>query len=892
MSSSPQVRIFVSSPGDVGPERLIVARVLQRLQGEFFSRLRLEPIFWEHEPVRATADYQSQFPLASSCDIVVCILWSRLGTRLPDKFAKPDGSPYASGTEFEFEDAANAHRKRGLPDLLVYRKTAAPLADLSDEGKLRQQLNQKKSLDSFLERWFGSPDQGFSAGFSTFAGAADFERQVETHLRKLLEKRLPPGVAPAEDLVATAWHQGSPFRGLQPFGPEHASIFFGRTQAIAAVRETLVRQASKGRAFVLVLGASGSGKSSLLRAGVLPTLTTPGVVEGVGLWRYAIFRPGDASTNPCEALAAALRNPAALPELGEQGYEEDQLLRLMREAPQMLDQPVQAALRLAASRNAEVEKLTAPPLARLLIVADQFEQLFTIPQFRSEDRVQFVRALSALAKSGSVWIAAAMRSDFYHGCADIPDLLPLKDDGGQIDLLPPSLEELRQLIVLPARAAGLLFEHPDHGERLDATLQEAAARHPGSLPLLKFTLEELYRSALRKGTNILALTDYRELGGLEGSLARRAEDAVTRLPEATLAAFAQVMPTLVAVSASEGRTAATPVRLDHFAKDSAARALIDALVDHRLMVTDALPDGTPTGRLAHDALLTHWPRLRQWVADNDELLRTLGRVTGAHQRWQDAQRNLDYLLSEGRPLAEAEDLLLKHAESIDPAVATCVRTSADHVRRRRQSRRRVIGTAVGTFLAVVSAISVYSWAGWIAAATESAKATTAEAKAEKNLDQAIRTADELVTKTLREIKPLAGAQIETVSKYLVDAVTVFDGFLEKKRDDPVLARKAALLSEIAGVYQAMADVERAEDYCRRADEIYRKLIPSERSFELRAGNNRLLLCLILGEQHRVEEALDLAKGCLAIAQVAVHSVRLILGKLAQLGRGRLHMLSA
>ena len=98
------LRIFISSPGDVGEERVIADRVVQRLKGEFDRFFTLEPILWEHEPLRATGHFQEQIIAPSKTDVLVCILWSRLGTRLPKDFTREDGTPYASGTEWEFED--------------------------------------------------------------------------------------------------------------------------------------------------------------------------------------------------------------------------------------------------------------------------------------------------------------------------------------------------------------------------------------------------------------------------------------------------------------------------------------------------------------------------------------------------------------------------------------------------------------------------------------------------------------------------------------------------------------------------------------------------------------------------------------------------------------------
>ncbi len=286
-----RIRIFISSPGDVVQEREIADDVITRLAGEFAGSAALEAVLWEHEPMRATDHFQQQIIAPSETDIVVCILWSRLGTRLPEGFRRADGSTYASGTEWEFEDAAAAYRATGTPDLLVYRKTAKATADLDDESKLLKSLEQKKALDGFIERWFGSADDSFMAAFHVFKSLDEFEGMLETHLRKLIAERLPDHVADGDEAAVKTWHAGSPFRGLEAFELEHAPVFFGRTRALGEIKEALVGQAARGTAFLAVFGMSGSGKSSLVRAGVLATLCRPGVIERVGLWRLVRGAP-------------------------------------------------------------------------------------------------------------------------------------------------------------------------------------------------------------------------------------------------------------------------------------------------------------------------------------------------------------------------------------------------------------------------------------------------------------------------------------------------------------------------------------------------------------------------------------------------------------------------
>ncbi|HBO43516.1 MAG TPA: hypothetical protein DD670_06215, partial [Planctomycetaceae bacterium] len=262
------LRVFVSSPGDVAEERLIAKRVLERLADAFAPVAKIEPFFWEHEPLLASDTFQAEIlrrVRPRETDIVICILWSRLGTRLPQQFNRPDGTPYQSGTEFEFEDALEGRRQRGIPDLLVYRKTAEPLVSLKDTQVARQALQQKELLDDFVKRFFYGEDGTLTASFQPFENAADFETRLEEHLRKLIKERLAKlGIDDAGDLrnnIPPTWTEGNPFRGLQAFEFQHHAIFFGRTRAIGEVLDRLKRQSADGRAFLLVLGASGCGKS-------------------------------------------------------------------------------------------------------------------------------------------------------------------------------------------------------------------------------------------------------------------------------------------------------------------------------------------------------------------------------------------------------------------------------------------------------------------------------------------------------------------------------------------------------------------------------------------------------------------------------------------------------
>ena len=188
-----RLRIFISSPGDVAEERVLANNLVRRLADEYNDRLWIEPVFWEHEPLLATSTFQKQIPPPRDCEIVVCILWSRLGTRLPADITRPDGSRYESGTEYEFEDAALGFQASGRPELIVYRKTADPVVSLKDTKVLLERVAQKEALDRFIAKWFiDATDGTLKAAYHAFGTTADFERLLEEHLRKLIGRRFFP----------------------------------------------------------------------------------------------------------------------------------------------------------------------------------------------------------------------------------------------------------------------------------------------------------------------------------------------------------------------------------------------------------------------------------------------------------------------------------------------------------------------------------------------------------------------------------------------------------------------------------------------------------------------------------------------------------------------------
>jgi tetratricopeptide (TPR) repeat protein len=731
------LQIFISSPGDVGQERLLAIRVLERLQGEFGGLVTLKSILWEHEPLEATAHFQEQIPPPSQADVVVCILWSRLGTRLPEQYCRPDGSRYASGTEWEFEDAERSFRERGRPALLVYRKTAERFISSSDP-KYDEVGKQRKALDAFLKRWFENPDDSLRRAFHPFPSADRFEELLETHLRRLIRGRLPKHLTERDEVsgpVTWPTDKGSPYRGLRSFDVEHAPVFFGRTRAIEEIKDRLIHQSGiassslaqgdagqvaspegqgSGPAFLVVFGMSGCGKSSLVRAGVVPTLTQPGIVEGIGLWRWSTFRPIGSAGDLCDGLARALLGPQALPELEAVGLNVGELAALFREAPQRAVAPLRMGLKAAAEAKAAREAdgplpgRERPPEARLLLVVDQMEELFTREGVDTRQREGFVAVLSALARSGQVWVLATMRSDYFPRCAEIPALAELQEGLGQYSLRPPSVNELRQMIAQPARAAGLRFEIEEKTrDRLEDKLHDAAARDPEVLPLLEFTLDELFKQRTQEG--ILTFEAYERLGGLEGALTRRAEETLTALPPPVQEALPSLLRTLVTVAHDEGASeAGRRVPLASLTSSAPTAALAEALIQARLLVTDRADDGQAVVGVAHEALLRRWPRVQKWLTDNQEFLRVRDRVADAAARWRDEEKRTDFLLPVGKPLAEAEDLLARQRADLDTGLVEFIEASRRHAAHGRRRKRQLLAAAMASLLAF-GVISSWQW---------------------------------------------------------------------------------------------------------------------------------------------------------------------------------------
>jgi formylglycine-generating enzyme required for sulfatase activity len=697
------LQVFISSPADVRPERLIAERMVRHLHQEFAPHVDLRAVMWEREPLLASHHFQDLITPPHDTDIVVVILWSRLGTALPaDKFLGPLSGGEVSGTEWEFEDALKSYRERNSPEILMYRKAVEPTVGLGDTRAARQQLEQKELVDAFIDKWFADPDRGNpTAASRSFADATQFAEMLEDHLRALVARRVEGGAS--RDGERT---NRNPYRGLRSFELEDTTYFFGRTRARNELREVLARRVESGQAFVMVFGASGSGKSSLVKAGLLADLGLPGMIGRVALIRHALLRPSDQGGHPIEALAAAMmQHGTALPELAHAplDYTVESLAALLREAPAYAVPPMRQAL----GKAGQAAGLAGAGEARLVIVVDQLEELFTQEQLPASEREIFVTALEALAQSGLVWVAATMRSDFFDRLETLPALAALSAGEGRYLLLPPDEAEIGQIIRGPARESGLRFEiDPVPAQGLDEVILHAAGRAGGALPLLSFLLDQLWRRRTPEG--MVAFTAYNDLGGLEGAIGRRAEEVFRDQPDTVRNELVALLRALVTVTGGTATSRSAP--LAQFPEGSPGRALVDAFLDPtaRLLVVDGA-----LLRLAHEALLTHWPRARDQVAADSRDLELRGRLEEEAARWRAAALGdkRGRVLPAGLRLDEGRALCTRWGDALPAEVTAFVTASRRAARRNRRRRIASVAGVVAGVIVVLPVIAALVWAG-------------------------------------------------------------------------------------------------------------------------------------------------------------------------------------
>jgi tetratricopeptide (TPR) repeat protein len=378
-------------------------------------------------------------------------------------------------------------------------------------------------------------------------------------------------------------------------------------------------------------------------------------------------------------------------------------------------------------------------------------------------------------------------------------------------------------------------------------LRGAAAARPELLPLLQFTLEELYQRRRDDGT--LTLLAYRELGGVEGSLARRAETVFEQLPGEVQAALPRVLDALIHVR-REGQEAIGRRRARQSDFDTpAARQLLNAFIEARLFVTELDEDGQASVMVTHEALLWHWPRVKEWIEQNRENLRIHSRINAAAERWIRENRSPDLLLPSGKPLYEGKGLL-ESTSTLTSYESAFIEASMLAARKRQNIKRGV--TAALAMLAVLTSITAFF-------ANQQRQVAVAERhRAEIEAVTAQHASDFLVGLFEVSDPSEARGQEVTAGEILRTGAARIDREL---RDEPEI--QARLLETMGKVYVSLGALSEAEPMLRRALDTRRKL-PTDAAVEVASSlhhlGHALALRAKLGEAEQVlNEALELRR---------------------------------
>ena len=485
----------------------------------------------------------------------------------------------------------------------------------------------------------------------------------------------------------------TPYQGLHYFDVGDADRFFGRESLTTELIDHIRQQS-----FLTIIGASGSGKSSVVRAGVVATLQRGDLLTGSERWPIYIITP---TAHPLKSLALSLTRTS----------------ESVTAAKTLMDDLAQDA----TSLDLYVTRLlTGQSCQRLVLVIDQFEELFTLCKDKRE-RTAFVEnllhaaAVKMTATSADMdylpqtTVILLLRADFYHRCAEFAGLRAALERY-QRYIGPMNATELRRAIEKPASQSDWRFEEGLVDEILrDLGVGEKREAEPGALPLLSHALRETWE---RRRGRTMTYIGYHETGGVHGAIATTAERLFTQqltVEQRILAKNIFLRLTELGEGSQDTRRrVARQELLPSVAAMDSVEKLITILADARLITTFA-----DEAEVAHEALIREWPRLQEWLADNRVGLRLHRQLTTAAQQWQDHGCDASYLYS-GSRLVQAMEWADQHHTELNESEQRFLAAGkeAEHMATRDRRWKIVILTMIGmaaiVFAVIAGTIGLYS----------------------------------------------------------------------------------------------------------------------------------------------------------------------------------------
>ena len=543
------------------------------------------------------------------------------------------------------------------PATVLFKQLNEPLPGLAD---FRQDLPDEiiSGLNAVLQR---ATSKDADMRYESALGLArDFTSIVNEN-----RPALPAGQNATLDVLSITQEEEqlvqaiNPYKGLRAFQSIDADDFFGRDALTKELLEHL-STTGKGHDFLAVIGPSGSGKSSVVKAGMLPRIQS-GILDEEVVWYTAEMVPG---THPMEELEVALLAVAT------------------REMPDLFE-----VLTRDERGMVRAVKRIIPENSEFVLVIDQFEETFTLVEDEDE-RIHFLHSiLNAVEDERSrIKIIVTLRADFYDRPLLYADFGNLIRKNTEL-VLPFTQQEIEASITGPAERVRVSLE-----PGLVAAMVTDVYERPGALPLLQYALTELFE---RRSGRLMTLDAYRDIGGTTGALARRAEELYESFNEGEQAATRQMFMRLVTPGegAEDTRRRAFQSELLSLKRDSGAMpAVIEQFGKYRLLTFDHDPQTrSSTVEVAHEALIRQWQRVRNWLDENREALRLHRRLTSASEEWNQARRDNSFLargvrLQQFEEMAQENTIALNEAEKIFLQMSIDAREERERLELERQRR--------------------------------------------------------------------------------------------------------------------------------------------------------------------------------------------------------------
>lgn len=624
-----KLRVFISSPGDVQIERNIARNVIKELNSLYAQHLKIEVLMWEDFPLSADATFQegiNYFLTNEHIDLAVFILWSRLGTPLSTKFRKEDGSPYKSGTEYEFDLMMKLHKECGHPSrILTYVKKDEAYPKDCKWDELRELLRQKEGLDTFLKEYFRDEETNSNYAYLPFGKKISFEQVFRTHLTNAIKDY----IGEVGDLKE--W-EGNPYVGLKSFEYDQASIFFGRRHLVYETASRLIslENNDSGIKSLIVLGESGSGKSSFVKAGLLPFLCN----TKQSAYDYVIINPSMYGGNMYNGLLEIIESNFAF----------------LANHPFL--QELHKGITSETNFNYLSYELQNKDAKSLIIYIDQFEELFSDNLITEEERKKVILLLRGLISSEKIAVFMSMRSDFYNRFSVYEEMTQIKENSEVLDLPVMGASEIAEIIEEPARKACLRWEVDAKGTSLNRYVLKDAVAIKG-LPLIEFALSELYET--RNEKDVLTREAYEKIGGLKGAVINYADKCYAQLTDDEKNVLNDILSFVITESASNKETYVrkTSVRAD-MEKSPLHKSVIDKLLDARLFVTGKDSQGQATITIIHEILLKSWGVIVEWIEREKEFIWNNRHYEQLSQRWIKSNKKKADLIQGRSSLLEGE----------------------------------------------------------------------------------------------------------------------------------------------------------------------------------------------------------------------------------------------